>query len=696
MAKIILANSRFYKVIRLMSWAVVLGLVSYFLIYLCPFFETFPDSHFYTEAGYNTVRGNYMGMWSDYYNTMVRYELMPLFPLLIGILSLAIPPLLASEVIVLICTVLLACMVYIIGKRLKDPVAGFAASFLLLTNPFFLYYGTRCFTEPLFMLLCLVSLYFALGKVGEGQTNYRRNLILCSTFFSLAILCRSQAWFLAPFVVLFIISKTCHLERVTGWFKLRLQCPQLKALAISLAVLIVPLLLFFGVNMHYFGHPSVYFTPHFTSELETYTWAQRLAASIGASKIFWALAQPKLYLSIPLLLGGAFWLLKRKKLLHIALPLIMFVTFPILLTPALAYARYTVTALPFFCLIVGCGLSWFLVDGLSYLFKRRKKVFLWGLIVVALVAFLGVNTRLTVEHNGYVDRWKNDLRRIESMERAIVWLEAHPTDKWIFVDYPRTWDHYFSAKYYSIWDGLNVTRLRNAKYFIWENERITALRYPYFAEVKEHMLAAEGIWEDILHVPYQPGQHLYSFTFLPVFNDNGKTIIYEIVGETPEANEFETLVVSEGEINSLLSKATSSVAKSGILAKLDYTFMRVRLIEDKMFLSVSAEALGIKLEAKNIDVCFQGTEVSASGEAKVGGLPVTFSGKANIILSNGKLTIDIETIDLGIVSLFVPQLRKENLNQYLNQKLAENPFLLPLSELEEITIKDGKLIIKGR
>lgn len=166
-------------------------------------------------------------------------------------------------------------------------------------------------------------------------------------------------------------------------------------------------------------------------------------------------------------------------------------------------------------------------------------------------------------------------------------------------------------------------------------------------------------------------------------------------GEAPEVNDFKTLVFTEEKINSLLSRATTLVAENNSSIKLYYA--QARLIEDKMLLSVTAEALGIRFDAEDTEIRFQGTEMLVSGTAKIGKLNMNFSGTANISLSGGNLTIDIVDIQIPrSLSLFVPQLREENLIQYLNQKLAENPFSLPIQELDEITIKDGKLIIKGR
>ncbi len=162
--------------------------------------------------------------------------------------------------------------------------------------------------------------------------------------------------------------------------------------------------------------------------------------------------------------------------------------------------------------------------------------------------------------------------------------------------------------------------------------------------------------------------------------------------EPIEGNEFKTLVFTEEEINSLVSQITTLVAEAGLPAKLEHA--KVRLDKDKMLLSISGEALGMELEAKDVEICFQGTEISASGKANVSGTNISISGKARIILNDGKLAIDIETIKLGAMP--IPRPTREKLNRDLNQQLAELPFPLPLQELKEITIEDGKLIITGR
>ena len=165
--------------------------------------------------------------------------------------------------------------------------------------------------------------------------------------------------------------------------------------------------------------------------------------------------------------------------------------------------------------------------------------------------------------------------------------------------------------------------------------------------------------------------------------------------ETAEVNELETIVFTEEEINSLLSQVATMIAEAGLPVKLNYA--TARLAEDKMFVSVSAEAKDMNLEAENIEVLFQGTEMLASGKASTGN--INFSVKVRISLSGGKLIVDIEDIKPRLAAIIIPQLSEKNrekLNQYLNQKLAEIPFSLPLQELDEITIEDSKLIIKGK
>ena len=167
------------------------------------------------------------------------------------------------------------------------------------------------------------------------------------------------------------------------------------------------------------------------------------------------------------------------------------------------------------------------------------------------------------------------------------------------------------------------------------------------------------------------------------------------IDETPGGDNLTTLVFTEEKINSLLSRADTLLAENTTAVKLDSA--QARLIEDKMLLSVSAEAWGIKFEAEDTEIYFQGTEMLVSGIAKVGRFNINFSGTANISVSGGKLSIDIEEIKLPpTISFFVPQLQEKKLIQYLNQKIAEISFSPPIQELEEITIKDTELIIKGR
>ena len=167
--------------------------------------------------------------------------------------------------------------------------------------------------------------------------------------------------------------------------------------------------------------------------------------------------------------------------------------------------------------------------------------------------------------------------------------------------------------------------------------------------------------------------------------------------ETAEVNGLKTVIFTEEEINALMSRVASLIAESGLPAKLNYA--RARLAEDRMFVSLGAEALDMELEARDIEVYFQGTEVSASGKVPLGGIDTNFSIKATIAINDGKLCVAIEEIKPAAVSfmlLYGRGIDREELNQYLNQKLAEIPFPLPLQELEEIAVEEGKLIIRGR
>lgn len=158
-----------------------------------------------------------------------------------------------------------------------------------------------------------------------------------------------------------------------------------------------------------------------------------------------------------------------------------------------------------------------------------------------------------------------------------------------------------------------------------------------------------------------------------------------------------SLVLTTEEINSILSQVVAFVAASGLPVKLNYA--TARLTEDAMILAVSAEAMDMKIESESIEVRFQGTEVTVSGKIPLGGMDTNINIRANVNVSDGKLTVAIEDIKpaaVSLVLLYGKGIDREELNQYLNTRLAEMPFPLPFQELEDITVEGGKLIISGR
>ncbi len=166
---------------------------------------------------------------------------------------------------------------------------------------------------------------------------------------------------------------------------------------------------------------------------------------------------------------------------------------------------------------------------------------------------------------------------------------------------------------------------------------------------------------------------------------------------TADGGELNTIVLTAEEINSILSQVVAFVAGSGLPVKLNYA--TARLTEDAMVLAVSAEAMGMKVESESIEVRFQGTEVTVSGKIPLGGMDTNINVQMNTSINDGKLAVAIEDIKPAAVSLallYGKGIDREELNQYLNGKLAEMPFSLPFQELEDIAIEGGKLIISGR
>lgn len=168
-------------------------------------------------------------------------------------------------------------------------------------------------------------------------------------------------------------------------------------------------------------------------------------------------------------------------------------------------------------------------------------------------------------------------------------------------------------------------------------------------------------------------------------------------GETVEVSGLNTIVFNEEEINSLMSQVMALVAESGLPVKLNY--VSAKLTEDRIFVSVSAEVMDMKIEAEDIEVIFQDTDVSVSGKVPLAGIDTSFSVRAELGIIDGKLTIAVKDIKPAAVSfmlLYGRGISLDELNQYLNQKLTSIPFTLPFQELKEIAVEGRELMIRGR
>lgn len=129
-------------------------------------------------------------------------------------------------------------LIYLVGKRLHHPTAGFAAAGLFAVSPDMIYLGRRAVQEPLGILLLLVALYCAIDFVSNGRRN---RALICGLALGLAVATKYLFIPAAVAIVLAVILATMG-ERYWRSFK-TLGKPRLWGWYFSLALLFWSLLL---------------------------------------------------------------------------------------------------------------------------------------------------------------------------------------------------------------------------------------------------------------------------------------------------------------------------------------------------------------------------------------------------------------------------------------------------------------------
>ncbi len=93
-------------------------------------------------------------------------------------------------------------VVFKITGRYVSKEAGFFAALILATNPFFLFLISRIFTEPLFILFLVLSVFFAFKSFENG-----RYLILFGISSAILVLTRYIGLYVFPILLFFIVAR---------------------------------------------------------------------------------------------------------------------------------------------------------------------------------------------------------------------------------------------------------------------------------------------------------------------------------------------------------------------------------------------------------------------------------------------------------------------------------------------------------
>ncbi|MDQ3839266.1 MAG: hypothetical protein M3297_08360, partial [Thermoproteota archaeon] len=126
------------------------------------------------------------------------------------------------------CLAFTAVFLYkIIKNHLSIGYIAIIGALLFVTNPNILYLAVTPMTEASFMLFFVGAAYFfmrwmsgtkeylSLNPMNEGGqgSHVIFNLIMCSTFISLATLCRYEGWLLPLFLLSFVVLTTIRTQR---------------------------------------------------------------------------------------------------------------------------------------------------------------------------------------------------------------------------------------------------------------------------------------------------------------------------------------------------------------------------------------------------------------------------------------------------------------------------------------------------
>ncbi len=188
-----------YEIIVLFILLVLALLIRIFIFQTQKVIET--DGPYYAEIGKNLISGKgYIDIEGN-----LNLLLTPLYPILIGLLSLIIKNLeLSTRLISITFGVLLVIPVYLIAKKFYGKKIGYLSALFIALYPPLVYISTITYTDSLYLFLLFTSLY--IGWLAITENKLKLYLIL-GLMLGLCYLTRPEAVFYVLFFSVLIILK---------------------------------------------------------------------------------------------------------------------------------------------------------------------------------------------------------------------------------------------------------------------------------------------------------------------------------------------------------------------------------------------------------------------------------------------------------------------------------------------------------
>ncbi len=150
------------------------------------------------------IKGIFFDDWEEHKGEVETPSISgPAYPYFVAFIISISDSLLAIRIANTIISAFTVVIYFLLVKNLVNKKIAFLSSLILVFNPVYYMKGVALVTEPLFLLVFLLSFYFLLGTK-DGISN-NRNLILAGVFSGLAFLTRYVGLFLIVAVVIWLL-----------------------------------------------------------------------------------------------------------------------------------------------------------------------------------------------------------------------------------------------------------------------------------------------------------------------------------------------------------------------------------------------------------------------------------------------------------------------------------------------------------